>query len=74
VVRYLTGTLAKNDLPVTATPTVVNGSPALLVLVGGEIDGVIAVRVEQGLITGLYYVRNPDKLSRVRSETALTLR
>jgi RNA polymerase sigma-70 factor (TIGR02957 family) len=74
VVRYLTGTLAKNALAVTAAPTVVNGSPALLVRVGDEIDGVIAVRIEEGRVSGLYYVRNPDKLSRVESETALTLR
>ena len=72
VVRYLSGTLAKNDLPVTAVPVVVNGSPALLVHVGGEVDGVIAVRVEEGRVSGLYYVRNPDKLSRVGAETPLS--
>jgi RNA polymerase sigma-70 factor (TIGR02957 family) len=74
VVRYLAGTLTKNRLPVTAAPVVVNGSPALLVRLDGELDGVIAVRVEDGLVTGLYYVRNPEKLSRVETETALTLR
>ncbi|MEU9109767.1 RNA polymerase sigma-70 factor [Streptomyces xanthophaeus] len=55
-------------------PTVVNGSPALAVRLGGEIDGVMAIRVEDARITGLYLVRNPEKLSRVMSETALTLR
>ena len=63
----------QEPLPVSASPAVVNGSPALLVRVGDEIDGVIAVRVEDARVTGLYYVRNPDKLSRVESETALTL-
>ena len=48
VVRFLTGTLAKTELPVTATPTEVNGSPALVVRVGDDIDGVIAVRVQGG--------------------------
>ena len=38
----------------------------------GEIDGVMAVRVEDGRITGLYYVRNPEKLSRVEAETPLS--
>jgi RNA polymerase sigma-70 factor (ECF subfamily) len=42
--------------------------------VDGEIDGVIAIRVEDARITGLYYVRNPEKLTRVESETPLTLR
>jgi RNA polymerase sigma-70 factor (TIGR02957 family) len=74
VVRFLTGTLAKNELPVTASPTTVNGSPALLVRVGGEIDGIIAVRIEDKRVSGLYYVRNPDKLTRVESEVSLSLR
>ena len=56
------------------SPTVVNGNPALLVRLDGEIDGVIAIRVEDARITGLYYVRNPEKLSRVESETALARR
>ena len=54
--------------------TVVNGSPALVVRLDGEIDGVMAIRVERARITGLYYVRNPEKLTRIESETALTLR
>jgi hypothetical protein len=32
---------------------------------------VIAVRIDDGLITGLYAVRNPGKLSRMERETAL---
>jgi RNA polymerase sigma-70 factor (ECF subfamily) len=53
---------------------VINGSPALAVYVGGELDGVMAVRVEDARITGLYFVRNPEKLTHVTSETPLTLR
>jgi RNA polymerase sigma-70 factor (ECF subfamily) len=52
---------------------VVNGNPAIVLRVNGEIDGVIAVRVEHARITGLYYVRNPQKLTRVEFETPLTL-
>ena len=52
----------------------VNGSPALLVRLGGEVDGVMAVQVEGVRITGLYYVRNPEKLSHIDSETPLALR
>jgi hypothetical protein len=32
---------------------------------------IVAVRVDDGLITGLYIVRNPQKLSYVQRETAL---
>jgi RNA polymerase sigma-70 factor (TIGR02957 family) len=50
----------------------VNGGPGLLVRVNGEIDGVVAVRLDNGYITGLYHVRNPEKLSHVERETAVS--
>jgi RNA polymerase sigma-70 factor (TIGR02957 family) len=50
----------------------VNGGPGLLVRAGGEIDGVVAIRVEHGRVTGLYHVRNPHKLSRAQRETAVS--
>ena len=53
-------------------PAQINGGPALIVRLGGELDGVFAVRVEGGLVSGLYYVRNPEKLSRVQRETAVS--
>ena len=49
----------------------VNGCPALVLRIDGEIDTVVAVRVDDGLITGLYAVRNPEKLSHMERETAL---
>jgi RNA polymerase sigma-70 factor (TIGR02957 family) len=74
VVRYIVGGLGKAEVALTGDPTVVNGNPALVLRLDGEIDGVMAIRVENARITGLYYVRNPDKLTRVESETPLTLR
>jgi RNA polymerase sigma-70 factor (TIGR02957 family) len=52
-------------------PTQVNGFPALIIRFDGEIDTVIAVRIDDGLITGLYAVRNPEKLSHMEQETTL---
>ncbi|WP_406280467.1 RNA polymerase sigma-70 factor [Nocardia sp. NBC_00881] len=49
----------------------VNGSPALLLRLNGEVDSVVAVRIDDGLVTGLYAVRNPEKLSHMQRETAL---
>ncbi len=49
----------------------VNGYPALILRLNGEIDTVLAVRIDDGLITGLYAVRNPEKLSHMEQETAL---
>ncbi|MGC7095010.1 RNA polymerase sigma-70 factor [Amycolatopsis lurida] len=50
----------------------VNGHPALTVHLGHELDTVIAVRLENGVITGLYAVRNPEKLAHMANETALS--
>jgi len=49
----------------------VNGYPALILRRDGEVDTVLAVRVDDGLVTGLYAVRNPEKLSRLEEATAL---
>ncbi|MHB9756116.1 RNA polymerase sigma-70 factor [Streptomyces sp. BYX5S] len=50
----------------------INGGPGLVVRVAGEVDGVVAVRVENGLVTGAYHVRNPEKLSRVERATTVS--
>ncbi|MFD3504131.1 RNA polymerase sigma-70 factor [Streptomyces sp. NPDC058676] len=74
VARLIVGGTGRTGIALTLGPTLVNGNPALLVHLDGEIDGIIAIRVEEARITGLYFVRNPEKLSRVASETPLTLR
>jgi RNA polymerase sigma-70 factor (TIGR02957 family) len=52
-------------------PAQVNGYPALILRLNGKIDTVIAVRIDDGLITGLYAVRNPEKLSHMEQKTTL---
>ncbi|MBB6548464.1 RNA polymerase sigma-70 factor [Nonomuraea rubra] len=74
VARMIVDGLGKAGIALTGEATVVNGNPALLLRVDGEIDGVIAVRVEDARITGLYYVRNPRKLTRIAIENPLTLK
>ena len=49
----------------------VNGYPALILELNDNIDTVVAVHIDNGLITGLYAVRNPEKLSHMQHETAL---
>ena len=55
----------------TLQPAQVNGYPALIIRFNGEIDTVLAVRIDDGRVSGLYAVRNPEKLSRMERETSL---
>ncbi|MEV6426260.1 RNA polymerase sigma-70 factor [Nocardia sp. NPDC051463] len=52
-------------------PAHVNGHPALIIELNGKVDTTVTMRFDDGLITGLYAVRNPEKLSRMQRETAL---
>ncbi|MEU4826224.1 RNA polymerase sigma-70 factor [Actinomadura sp. NPDC023710] len=63
--------LARISGAVSLRPTHVNGHPALVLGRTGEIDTVIATRIDDGRVTGLYAVRNPEKLSRMTEETLL---
>jgi len=72
VLRLLGGGLTKLEERVTVEPVQVNGSPGLILRIDGELEGVMAVRIDDGLITGLYIVRNPEKLSRLGQETLLS--
>jgi RNA polymerase sigma-70 factor (TIGR02957 family) len=74
VARFAIGSLGQVDGTVTVEPTLVNGSPALVLRLDGELVGVMAIHVEHTRITGLYFVSNPDKLTHIDSETPLTLR
>ncbi len=71
VARLLVGGLGKVAAAVSLRPAQVNGHPALVVRLDGALDTVVAVRIDDGLITGLYAVRNPEKLSHMRRETVL---
>jgi hypothetical protein len=43
-----------------------------LVELRGRVDGVVAIRFENGYITGAYHVGNPEKLSHVEREAAIS--
>ncbi len=71
VARLMLGGLAKHTVALSMEPVQVNGYPALVVHLDGELDTVVAVRFDEGRISGLYAVRNPEKLSHMHRETAL---
>jgi RNA polymerase sigma-70 factor (TIGR02957 family) len=71
VARLLAIGLGRLDGATSLHPAQVNGYPALILRVNGEIDAVVAIRIDDGLVSGLYSVRNPEKLSHLERETAL---
>ena len=66
--RFLT---AVSVGPLAGDVVTVNGAPALTFTVDGELDTVIMFRVEEGLVTELYALRNPEKLRRLGEVTVL---
>jgi hypothetical protein len=71
VARLLAVGLGRIAATGSLQPAQVSGYPALVLRFDGEIDTVVAVRIDDGLVTGLYAVRNPEKLSHMEQETAL---
>ncbi|WP_406038584.1 RNA polymerase sigma-70 factor [Micromonospora sp. NBC_00898] len=72
VARLLAGGWGKIADSTSWRPAQVNGYPALIVQLDGELDTVLAVRIDDGLVTGIYAVRNPEKLSHMERETTLS--
>ena len=71
VARLLAVGLGRIPDAASIQPAEVNGYPALILRLNGEVDTVLAVRIDDGLVTGLYAVRNPEKLSHMGQETTL---
>ncbi|MGY3514997.1 RNA polymerase sigma-70 factor [Micromonospora sp. PTRAS2] len=72
VARLLAGGWGRVPGVTSLLPTQVNGNPALVIRLDGELDTVLAVHVDDGRIGGLYAVRNPEKLSHMTRETRLS--
>jgi RNA polymerase sigma-70 factor (ECF subfamily) len=71
VIRFLDA-VAPKDGTAHADVVVVNGAPALRVFVAGELDAVGSLLFEDGVVTAIYYVRNPAKLTRLDEVVRLT--
>jgi hypothetical protein len=69
VLRFLS---AVRPAELSADAVVVNGELCLVVYIAGELDGVFATRVVGGVVTELFGVRNPEKLSRLADPLPLS--
>jgi RNA polymerase sigma-70 factor, ECF subfamily len=64
--------LSRITSAVSLHPAEINGYPALIVNFDAEVAAVLTMQLQDGRITGLYAVRNPEKLSRIGQETAVS--
>ena len=70
--RYLIGGMAKVQGTLVAVPTWINGQLAIRMELDGLLVAVTTVTVEDGRITQVYSIANPDKLGRLQREAALS--
>ncbi|NLP83160.1 RNA polymerase sigma-70 factor [Microbacterium sp. CFH 90308] len=70
--RYLVAGLGKYGSGLSLSPMMVNGQPGLRAEVDGELIGAISVTVEDGRVSRIYSIANPEKLARLDSEMGLT--
>lgn len=69
--RYLIGGMAKVQGVLVASSTWVNGQPGIRMELDGQLVGVVSLTVEEGRITRVYSIANPDKLGHVDAESVL---
>jgi len=70
--RFLVGVATKGGPVDRVDRTMLNGREALQFVINGEVDTVLSILVEDGLVAAMYVVRNPDKLTRLADATRLT--
>jgi RNA polymerase sigma-70 factor (ECF subfamily) len=70
--RYLVGGLAKAEGMLRATRTWVNGQAGIRVELDGQLVGVVSPTVEDGRVTRIHTIANPDKLRRFDEEAAFS--
>jgi RNA polymerase sigma-70 factor (ECF subfamily) len=68
----LLGGFARIAPTAVVEPVVLNGAPGARVIIDGTVDTVVGFAFEDGRISRIFAVRNPDKLHRLTAETPLT--
>jgi ketosteroid isomerase-like protein len=64
IARWFAGIVATAG-DVSAEWGTANGGPAIMIHVDGELDSVASVTVKDGMVSEIFIVRNPDKLTSV---------
>jgi RNA polymerase sigma-70 factor, ECF subfamily len=73
VARFFVGVSQKPEaqVPMQVRATTVDGLPGLVVVQDGEVMHTMAFEIDDGKITAIYVVRNPDKLRHVSAKQAM---
>lgn len=74
VAKVLAGFARRGPDDAVAVPMAVNGDPGMRIEIGGELDTVISFALEDGRISRILAVRNPEKLARMATEVRLSRR
>ena len=69
--RYLIGGMAKVGGVLEATAVWVNGQPGIRMELDGQLVGAVSLTVEDGRITRIFSIANPEKLGRVDEEAVV---
>lgn len=67
VARFVLGVTSATAATTRVEQVTYNGMPAARFLTDGELDWLVAFEIRDGRITGLYGIRNPDKLHRAKT-------
>jgi RNA polymerase sigma-70 factor (TIGR02957 family) len=70
--RFLVGGMAKAQGVLIAIATWVNGEAGIRMELDGQLVGVATLTVEDGQVTRVFAIANPDKLGRLQEEAALS--
>ena len=70
VLRFLEA-VTPQGVDVELRVELVGGQPGLVAVLDGVVDSVITIDAVDGVVGSLYFVRNPDKLTRLGSEVRL---
>ena len=72
VARYVLGGMAKAGGGLAAIATWVNGELGIRMEMDGQVLGVVGLAIEDGRVTRIFAIANPDKLGRLEEEAVVT--
>ena len=72
VLRFLAAVTKGGSITAGSAEVItINGASALRMMVDGVVDSVITLRIDEGAVTGFYFLRNPAKLGRLEDAVRL---